>query len=375
MYLIQLARGGDSAKLKLGNVPSSSRFSVRWFDPVGGWTQVGTVASVEGGQDVSIGMPTDGHQQDWIALVKLVDDPNEAPSAVLLIDSSEDSLTLGESLRLSAKASDRDGTVRQVVFMVDGEALQVVESAPYQLRWTPTAAGSYQVGVRAYDDQGSFTGSAPQTIFVTESVAGGQVVPLHVERGGVVIMEAEDTVSDLGQWVKKTELPEYTGEAYLEFTGNTPHSGPPKSPLHYRFKINKGGLYTLHLRCAKEKVGGRIDLANDCYVRVEGDYDEGPLVGDKHMDQARLALLRKDTKFFGGKVNEFAWASGHRLDPGGKKNKRVAIYDFMSGETYRLIVSGRSQLFKLDRILLKHADTPIERAENTEAMVSFFKED
>lgn len=375
VYLIQLDRGGDSAELKLGNVPSSSRFSIRWFDPVGGWTQSGTVTSIEGGQDVSIGIPAYGHQQDWIALVKLVDDSNEAPSAIFLIDSHEDSLLLGKSLRLSANPSDRDGTVRQVVFMVDGEALQVVESAPYQCSWTPTEPGRYQVGVRVYDDQGSFTESAPQAILVTESVAGGRVVPLHVERDGVVIMEAEDTVSDLGQWVKKTELPEYTGEAYLEFTGNTPHSGPPKSPLHYRFKIKKSGLYTLHLRCAKEKVGGRIDLANDCYVRVEGDYDEGPKAGDKHMDQARLELLRKDTKFFGGEVNEFAWASGHRLDPGGKKNKRVAIYDFKPGETYRLIVSGRSQLFKLDRILFKHTDTPIERAENTEAMVSSSKED
>ncbi|WP_197231562.1 DUF5060 domain-containing protein [Novipirellula artificiosorum] len=369
-YIVQLNHGGDSAILRLGSEPSSSQFRVRWFDPVGGWTQTGTVASVEGGQDVSIGVPKYGPQQDWIALVQLIEHHNSAPSVILQTDSSKESFTVGETLRLSAEASDQDGTIRKVVFMLDGEAVRVDKTAPFEHSWAPTESGSYQIGVRVYDDQNAFAEAVPRTIQVTEGTSDGLNVPVYLERGGMVIMEAEDTVSNLDQWITKTELPEHTGEGYLEFTGNTPHSGPPKSPLHYRFKINQSGLYTLHLRCAKEEVDGRADLANDCYVRVEGDFGQGPLVGDNHNDQARLALLRKDTKFFGGEVNQFVWSSGNRLDPGGKKNKRVAIYDFKSGETYRLIVSGRSQLFKLDHILFKHTDTPIERAQNTKEMIS-----
>lgn len=79
-YLVQLIHGGDSAILKLDSEPSTSQFSIRWFDPVGGWTQTGTVVSVAGGQEVSIGMPNYAPQQDWIALVQPVHQHNAAPS-------------------------------------------------------------------------------------------------------------------------------------------------------------------------------------------------------------------------------------------------------------------------------------------------------
>lgn len=45
--------------------------------------------------------------------------------------------------------------------------------------------------------------------------------------------------------------------------------------------------------------------------------------------------------------------SGNRLDPGGHENKRVAIYRFKEGETYKLVVSGRSRFFKLNRIAFR----------------------
>jgi hypothetical protein len=78
VYVVQLIRGYDSATLKLGSVASSSRFSVRWFDPVGGGTQMGSVETVEGGQDASIGVPPYETQQDWIALVQIVHNNDQA---------------------------------------------------------------------------------------------------------------------------------------------------------------------------------------------------------------------------------------------------------------------------------------------------------
>lgn len=193
---------------------------------------------------------------------------------------------------------------------------------------------------------------------------------VYVETDGMVVFEAESTASPLGLWSKKTAIDGYTGSGYLEFSGNEPASGPAKSPLVYRFRINKPGLYDLHLRCARQEVSGRKDWANDCYVRIEGNYGSGPNAGHRHQKDATLSLLKSDTKFFGGDLNEFVWASGARLDPGGKTNKRVAVYDFQADETYQLVVSGRSQFFKLDRILLRHRDTPIEKAEDTSAKES-----
>lgn len=187
--------------------------------------------------------------------------------------------------------------------------------------------------------------------------------PTAVESNGIVRFEAESTKSNPGNWVKKTDLPDYSGDGYLEFTGNTPTNGPADSPLTYTFRISKAGLYFLHLRCARETIGDRDDLANDGYVRLEGDFGPGPNPGETHGDDAPLEMLNTDTKFFGGKDREFVWASGNRLDPGGHKNKRVAVYFLKSGETYTLTLSGRSQLFKVDEILFRHEDVDAEVAE------------
>jgi len=189
---------------------------------------------------------------------------------------------------------------------------------------------------------------------------------LYNESGGTVIMEAENTSSDLDLWAPSTTLGGYTGASYLEFSGNNVASGPPASPLVFEFKINQAGLYYLHLHAARVNVtlngNIRTDVANDCYVRVEGKYSAGPNAGDDHQDDATLSLLERNTKFFmSGRDKSFAWSPGSdttkgRLDPGGHANKRVAVYDFKAGETYKLVVSGRSQLFKLDRVMFRHID-------------------
>lgn len=178
----------------------------------------------------------------------------------------------------------------------------------------------------------------------------------YLEEDGLVVIEAEHTVSKLDLWVQKDRGLKngHTGEGYLEFTGNNTGSGPATSPLEYAFRIEKPGLYYIHLYCARETVGDRKDVANDCYVRVEGDYGEGKNPGRSHGNDAPLAMLQKNTKFFGGDDLRLAWASGNRLDPGGHRNKRVAVYDFKAGERYKLVVSGRSQKFKLDRIVFRH---------------------
>lgn len=202
-----------------------------------------------------------------------------------------------------------------------------------------------------------------------------QAKTVHRETNGVVAIELEETESPLGLWeLKQTKLANtFSGDGYLEFTGNRPTSGPAQSPLEYEFTIHKAGLYYLHLRCAKEvltiKGQKRTDVANDCYFRVEGDFGAGPNPGDKHGKDAPLSLLKSDTKFFGGAANKFEWASGNRFDPGGHTNKRVAVYDFKAGETYKLVMSGRSQFFKVDRLVFRHTDVSVAEVEGAKKEV------
>lgn len=207
---------------------------------------------------------------------------------------------------------------------------------------------------------------------ITNGDGGSTPTPtcdIYEEVGGVVIIEAENRTADLGEWnIETTELNNsFTGSGYLEFTGNSTTNGPVNSPIEYQFKINEPGTYELHLRCARETVDGRTDVANDCYVRVDGDYEEG----SDGSNQAPLETLMSDTKFFGGNDKSFTWADGNKLDLGGENNKRSALYDFKAGETYTLVVSGRSQLFKLDRIMFRKTSVNESDAESLDNAETF----
>ena len=67
----------------------------------------------------------------------------------------------------------------------------------------------------------------------------------------MVILETEFTKSNLGLWIKKTDVSGYTGSGHLEFTGNNQASGPPNSPLTYTFSITDAGVYRLIIKGRK----------------------------------------------------------------------------------------------------------------------------
>lgn len=174
--------------------------------------------------------------------------------------------------------------------------------------------------------------------------------PIFLEKGGIVAMEAESTSSRLGKWEKKTDVADYQGECHLEFTGNKTESGPPESPLKYEFTIQKAGVYSLTLRGRKRLETKRVDISNDCYVAVKGDFESG---GD-----VPLKVLKSDTKMFGGSADGWGWTK--QLDVSHVKYE--AEYLFKSGETYELTIHGRSKNFNIDRILFVHEDVGLREA-------------
>lgn len=178
---------------------------------------------------------------------------------------------------------------------------------------------------------------------VTPLLAG----PVFQEKAGILVMEAESTASSLGSWKKKTDVPDYSGDCHLEFTGNKAESGPPKSPLKYSFQINKGGTYELAIRCRKRLESKRQDISNDCYLALKGDFETG---GD-----APLKILKSDTKLYGGSPDGWGWSA--KLDRDHKKMSPK--YLLKSGETYTLTISGRSKNFNIDRIFFVHEDADL----------------
>ncbi|MDF1850668.1 MAG: hypothetical protein P1U85_07545 [Verrucomicrobiales bacterium] len=172
-----------------------------------------------------------------------------------------------------------------------------------------------------------------------------------LESKGVVAIEAESTNSRLGQWEKKSDVADFQGSCHLEFTGNKPEMGPPKSPLKYHFQIQKSGKYQLTLRARKRLISKREDICNDCYVALKGDFQSATT--------APMSVLKSDTKMFGGKPDGWGWTT--LLDVNHKKHP--AIYQLKAGEVYELTISGRSKNFNFDRILLVHEDIGVKTAQ------------
>ncbi len=174
-------------------------------------------------------------------------------------------------------------------------------------------------------------------------------------KNGLVIMEVESTTSSKGKWKEMKTIPGYTGECHFEFTGNKPAMGPPKNPLKYEFTVDKEGVYELMIRCHKRLAGEEKDKCNDCYVRLEGDFESA--------GETPKSILGEDTKFFGGSAKGWGWTD--RLDV--KHKKWPAVYTLKTGEKYTLVISGRSQRFNMDRIVFKHKSVQDGKAKSAEA--------
>lgn len=176
---------------------------------------------------------------------------------------------------------------------------------------------------------------------------------LYGERNGVLIMEAENTSSNLGNWQFRDSSSigfqgGYQGAGYLEFRGNTSGTVAPDSPLEYKFKINNGGLYHLAIRAyINLQDDGTGSIADDCYIRMEGDYEEATDYKRNGFSAAPLRILQQDNSLKG--ISTF-WSRTLRI----QRNTWFTepVYNFKAGKEYTLIISGKSANFNIDRIIL-----------------------
>lgn len=196
---------------------------------------------------------------------------------------------------------------------------------------------------------------------------------------GYVVMEMESVPIPSGHdWLEESSLPEATGGAYYRFTGNDICNGPANSPLRYTFRIRTAGTYELRLRAARiwhcvegmaegmdnrcgeedrtcDSLGEpvddtcpsgdqciRTDISNDSFMFVEtagGEYVA-------HVDQPDSSL-GDPIKLFGGANNAWGWTGTRSLDTAGRYD---AHWQLEPGD-YTLVVQGRSQGFRIDRIV------------------------
>ncbi len=109
---------------------------------------------------------------------------NLRPRVAITSPEDGDAFQPGETVILSADASDGDGTVVQVEFLLDGTLLDVVEAPPYTLSWTDVPEGAYVITAIATDDQGATGRSAAVGISVGNGATASTWDPSEVYWGG-----------------------------------------------------------------------------------------------------------------------------------------------------------------------------------------------
>ena len=79
---------------------------------------------------------------------------NQGPACVLTAPIHDSAVGLGASVTLNATATDTDGTITKVEFLVDGVKVGEDTGSPYALTWV-ASAGDHRVSARATDSSGA----------------------------------------------------------------------------------------------------------------------------------------------------------------------------------------------------------------------------
>ena len=161
----------------------------------------------------------------------------------------------------------------------------------------------------------------------------------------MLIMEVE-SMSPVDDWSLRTVVSGYTGSGYYEWKhGDNAQAIDPSGGgvLTYTFAITKTGRYRFRFRSAAPD----LTEHNDVWVRFKNH---------------EVTAIRNTSEFT---INQNAWFKVYQnnsndnwsWDASTKDNDPHSIFvDIPSAGTYQLQLSGRSTLFKMDRIAFYHSD-------------------
>jgi len=153
-------------------------------------------------------------------------------------------------------------------------------------------------------------------------------------------VEAENVLTN-DLWALDTEYDGFYGEGTAMFLGNAPKGGKPLGRSSLRFFIDNPGRYTMMMRAYKNDTANP-DFSNDCYTRLLGF-------------EGYRGVFTKT--YNAGQAGTYTWNTKHYpkkrfgLDP-----LILPEYNLTQRGVYELQIAGRSQHFRLDRIVLYNED-------------------
>ncbi|WP_109852117.1 Ig-like domain-containing protein [Aquimarina sp. AU58] len=142
---------------------------------------------------------------------------NQSPSVSITSPTNNQSVTEGQSINITANASDTDGTITKVEFFQGTTKLGEDTTSPYSYSWNNASVGNYTLSAIATDNANATTTSASVSITITSSGGGN-----GGSCSGIANWEAYPTVYNVGDKVV------YQGTLYEAQSGPiwvTPGSG------------------------------------------------------------------------------------------------------------------------------------------------------
>jgi len=113
-------------------------------------------------------------------------EPNRLPNVEITKPTDGAEFTTPADILIEASASDADGEIIQVEFLINGYLAGYSFAPPYQMRWRTGLPGEYQITARAKDNQGKSSLSLPADI----NVLKGYIPP----KEGVILWENPEDI-------------------------------------------------------------------------------------------------------------------------------------------------------------------------------------
>ncbi|WP_158596988.1 Ig-like domain-containing protein [Aquimarina sp. BL5] len=207
-----------------------------------------------------------------------VENQDNKPPIVSLTNPSQDNqeFTLGETITLSANASDPDGNLDYVNFKVNGSFFKQDQDRPFSVTWNPTVAGTYTIGARAFDKEELST-EVTRTVIIREEIGNQSPnVSFATPSNNITVQEGYDltivaNASDPDGSISNVRL--YINNSLIRQENVAPYEwGHDGSPNLQEVNGRSAGEYTV-TAVATDNEGKKGEAT--FILTVQGDDDNG----------------------------------------------------------------------------------------------------
>ena len=270
-YVIYLPSGG-SKSLNLNGV--NGTFQVKWYDPRnGGGLQNGSVTSINGGGNRSIGNAPNNTNKDWVVYVSS-EGINNLPNVSFTTPVNGQNFTEPASIDLvDVAASDSDGSISNVrlfindVFVRQENVIPYTWSASKDAALSNLAAGSYTLKAIATDNEGA-SNETSITITVGEETQA-LAIPGRIEAEDYHTF-SDTTAGNNGGAYRDDDVDiQTTNDSGGGFNVGWIASG---EFLGYDVNIAEAGTYNVTFRVASAQSGNK-----SLHIEIDGQNVSGPV--------------------------------------------------------------------------------------------------